>query len=106
MTCKDCIHYCICKDMWADENWTDEAPAEIRKMFSPEGCENFTAAADVAPIIHGEWREEFRSQISPDDYFYWNTPQKKNYVCSICGREEVKKEPYCNCGARMDGGKE
>ena len=61
---------------------------------------------DVAPIIHGEWREEFRSQISSDGYFYWNTPQKKIYVCSICGREEVKKEPYCNCGARMDGGNE
>ena len=62
------------------------------------------SGADVVPVIHGEWREEFRSQISPDGYFYWNTPQKKIYVCSICGREEVKKEPYCNCGARMDGG--
>lgn len=62
------------------------------------------SGADVAPVVHGEWREEFRSQISPDGYFYWNTPQKKIYVCSICGREEVKKEPYCNCGARMDGG--
>lgn len=55
------------------------------------------------PRKHGEWREEFRSQKSPDGYFYWNTPQKKIYVCSICGREEVKKEPYCNCGAKMDG---
>lgn len=61
-------------------------------------------AADVVPVVHGQWIEEFRSQISPDGYFYWNTPQKKIYVCSICGREEVKKEPYCNCGARMDGG--
>lgn len=61
-------------------------------------------AADVEPVRHGEWREEFRSQKSPDGYFYWNTPQKKIYVCSICGREEIKKEPYCNCGAKMDRG--
>lgn len=62
------------------------------------------SAADVEPVRHGEWREEFRSQKSPDGYFYWNTPQKKIYVCSICGREEVKREPYCNCGAKMNGG--
>ena len=22
--------------------------------------------------------------------------------CSLCGRVEIKKEPYCNCGAKMD----
>ena len=25
------------------------------------------------------------------------------YVCSLCGRVERLQEPYCNCGARMDG---
>lgn len=71
-----------------------------------EDIENikYIPAADVEPVRHGEWREEFRSQKSPDGYFYWNTSQKKIYVCSICGREEIKKEPYCNCGAKMDGG--
>ena len=68
-----------------------------------ENKEKFPSA-DVEPVVYGEWREEFRSQKSPDGYFYWNTPQKKVYVCSICGREEIKKEPYCNCGTRMDGG--
>lgn len=68
--------------------------------------ENMFENSDVEPVRHGEWREEFRSQKSPDGYFYWNTPQKKIYVCSICGREEIKKEPYCNCGAKMDGGNE
>ena len=24
------------------------------------------------------------------------------YKCSICGRREGSKEPYCNCGAKMD----
>lgn len=26
----------------------------------------------------------------------------KRYVCSECGRTEKNKEPYCNCGAKMD----
>lgn len=32
------------------------------------------------------------------------TPFGKVYcVCSRCGRIEYKKEPYCNCGAKMKG---
>ena len=27
-----------------------------------------------------------------------------HYICSVCGRIEMKAEPYCNCGAKMDGG--
>ena len=27
------------------------------------------------------------------------------YKCSLCGRHEMKKEPYCNCGAKMEVGK-
>ena len=97
LKCKNCIHYPVCKDTVADENWTNDAPIELRKMFSPENCENFTPAADVAPVVHGEWIVQTRSL----GYF---EPQD-TYICSICGREEFRKEPYCNCGARMDGDK-
>ena len=45
--CKDCIHYCVCKNTVADDNWTDDAPIEIREMFSPKNCENFFLAAYV-----------------------------------------------------------
>ena len=24
-----------------------------------------------------------------------------SFRCSLCGREELKEEPYCHCGARM-----
>ena len=75
--------------MWADENWTDEAPAEIRKMFSPEGCENFTAAADMVSVKHGEWIKTY------SEYFF---------KCSECECTSYPKT-YCpECGARMDGG--
>lgn len=53
-------------------------------------------AADVAPVVHGEWlKEVYRDPYGAD----WT-----RCVCSLCGRVEIKKEPYCNCGAKMDGG--
>ena len=53
---------------------------------------------EITPIVHGEWILQIKSlgYFEPQDV----------YICSICGREETRKEPYCNCGARMDGGKE
>lgn len=50
-------------------------------------------AADVAPVVHGEW-------IHKNGEMY----------CSICNSEALMDEvyyesPYCpDCGARMDGG--
>ena len=29
----------------------------------------------------------------------------EHFVCSVCGRHEDVKHPYCHCGAKMDGGK-
>lgn len=53
-------------------------------------------AADVAPVVHGHWKKE----VYVDPYGAdWT-----RYHCSLCGRVEIKKEPYCNCGAKMDGG--
>ena len=28
---------------------------------------------------------------------------ERYYRCSRCGRAEDKKEPYCHCGAKMEG---
>lgn len=51
-------------------------------------------AADVAPVVHGRWEKEvYRDPYGAD----WT-----KYHCSLCGRVEIKKEPYCNCGAKMD----
>ena len=99
MTCKDCIHYCVCKDTVADENWTDEAPIEIRKMYSPAECENFTPTADVAPVIHGRWYDE-------DSVDAHGSPI---YRCSICNKTVADNYISCHkfclhCGAYMDRG--
>lgn len=49
---------------------------------------------DVAPVIHGEWVKEVYTDPYGADW--------TKYHCSLCGRVEIKKEPYCNCGAKMD----
>lgn len=57
-------------------------------------------AADVQPIVHGKWIGE--------DHSYWRNYHsgarpvtKIRYKCSVCGRTENQKEPFCNCGAYM-----
>ena len=54
-------------------------------------------SADVATVRHGRWEPVLEG--------VWNlpTPVLVGWRCSQCGRTEQEKEPYCNCGARMDG---
>lgn len=47
---------------------------------------------DVEPIIHAKWLHHIEDEFILHDY----------YTCSICGRKELEKQPYCNCGAKMD----
>ena len=52
-------------------------------------------AADVAPVVHGRWISFLDGDhIMPERY----------YRCSRCGRVESRRQPYCHCGAKMDGG--
>ena len=54
-------------------------------------------AADVAPVVHGRWISFLDGDhIMPERY----------YRCSRCGRVESRCQPYCHCGAKMDGGEE
>lgn len=66
---------------------------------------NNIPAADVAPVRHGRWVPEIHHTYLPVEYDDAGDPilhEYTSYRCSLCGREEVKKEPYCHCGARMD----
>ncbi len=59
-----------------------------------EAIENIPAA-DVAPVVHGRWISFLGGDhIMPERY----------YRCSRCGRVESRRQPYCHCGAKMDGG--
>lgn len=47
--------------------------------------------ADVAPVVHGRWKKQYRYQV--------------NSICSVCGNEVGRCTRYCpNCGAKMDKG--
>lgn len=49
------------------------------------------------PVVRGRWEPVLEG--------VWNLPMPAcvGWRCSMCGREEQDKEPYCHCGARMDG---
>lgn len=85
--CKLCFHYDVC---YAVGSMSERA----------ETCSKY--APDVEEVRHGEWKEETKFIITddPDDDGYWRTV----YICSECERKEWRKEPYCHCGAKMDGG--
>ena len=47
-------------------------------------------AADVAPVVHGEW-------------LCAETDDEQFFLCSVCNDKEYWESNYCpNCGAKMD----
>lgn len=58
-------------------------------------------AADVVEVKHGRWKEQVTYICNSDDVPI--VPIGLEYKCSECGRTENKQEPYCHCGAKMDG---
>jgi len=58
-------------------------------------------SADVAPIIHGDWKEE---KITFNKWGGDVVTGKTLWRCSVCGHEDSILTNYCSkCGARMDG---
>ena len=56
-------------------------------------------AADVAPVVHGQWIDVGERYDDYDECFY------SVFKCSNCGttKEEYPTSNYCpNCGAKMD----
>lgn len=71
-----------------------------------EAIENIHAA-DVAPVVHGHWIEKQEETYCPVQYGEDGNPilhKYTRYICNLCGRRSVVPEPYCHCGAKMDGG--
>ena len=80
MTCKKyCIHYPVCKDTVADENWTTDAPKELRDMFSPEGCTNF------APNLQTGYWEYYSTTMMECSICKKHVPRHRYRFCPECG---------------------
>lgn len=68
------------------------------KRISVDAMKSFIKnrpVVDVALVVHGHW-------ITRNDKGVISMTHP--YMCSRCWRVEMTKEPYCNCGAKMDGG--
>ena len=65
------------------------------KGLEPSQYIEVLPAADVAPVVHARWIARSDKGI---------ISMTHPYMCSRCWRVEMDKEPYCNCGAKMDGG--
>lgn len=85
-TCKECIHYFTCSAGGGLFNEKDES----QKML----CNHFKNKTDFQKVKHGYWIKRSTKGVIGD--------LRCPYECSICGRVEALKEPYCNCGAKMD----
>ena len=77
-------------------NAVENAPIELfqSEWEEIEEAINAVPAADVVPVVHGKWISFLDGDhIMPERY----------YRCSRCGRVESRRQPYCHCGAKMDG---
>lgn len=95
MTCKDCIHYCICKDTLADENWREDTPQEIKDMYSPKGCENFKNKEDFIEVVHARWYDGRCTNCCHEALDYLDDYEMKTYTtkyCPECGAIMIKEK--------------
>jgi hypothetical protein len=63
-----------------------------------------TPAVAARPVKRGQWVEDYETFV--DGNGYESEPIHTGFVCSVCGRHSFAIEPYCHCGARMDGGED
>lgn len=56
-------------------------------------------------LKRGKWIEKEYETYLPVEYDEngdWILHKYTKYICDQCGRVESEKEPYCNCGMRME----
>ena len=62
--------------------------------------------ADVQPVRHGRWIPHMESiettVITASRVYEKGDSVQYGFTCSECGRWEENREPFCNCGAKMD----
>ena len=92
MTCKDCVHYEVCKEYLIECAEYGEA----ERTLNP--CAKFKNKADFVEVKHGYWH-------------LLDECANEGVYCSVCNKKVYKtdyanqkiKSSYCpNCGAKMD----
>ena len=74
------------------------------------GCVNITRrlienapTVDAVEVVHGRWKPHYKTFDADMSVGILGWNYQTGWQCSVCGRYEPSKEPYCNCGAKMDG---
>ncbi len=89
--CGNCIHKKVC-DYW------DQIVYPNDSNYDGYPCADYFPA-DAEPIKHGKWIAQ------EQEYPMMGCKIIVGYNCSICGgKQELKTNYCCDCGARMDGG--
>lgn len=95
-TCKDCLYFKRCVVLGVELDMKHDKEAD-------KNCRHFKSKADFVEVKHGQWLDNIEKTSTvagiTKDFAI-------GYKCSLCGRTELKKEPYCNCGAKMRGVKD
>ena len=63
-----------------------------------KGVEYGMTWREVKPVVRGKWIEHYEPYSTGEEMI----EAQYGYECSICGRWEYDKEPFCNCGAMME----
>ena len=58
---------------------------------------------EAVEVVHGRWLPDMEEFADAPAVGIRGGVFQTGWKCSICGRSEPVKEPYCNCGAKMDG---
>lgn len=62
-----------------------------------------TPTVDAVEVKHGRWQPHYEIFDSDPAVGILGGNYQTGWQCSVCGRYESIQEPYCNCGAKMDG---
>ena len=74
--------------------------------FGHVACEFYAddiPTVDAVEVVPGRWEPHYETFDSDPDLGIFGGNCQTGWQCSVCGRYEPDKEPYCNCGAKMDG---
>ena len=83
-------------DLW-HKTFVCEEPGDFRKAI-----EN-APSVDAVEVVHGRWLPDMEEFDDDPAVGIRGGVYQTGWKCSICGRSEQAKEPFCNCGAKMDG---
>ncbi len=70
-----------------------------------DDCERLADHLIANGVIVSSYEVKYGEWIVTKTEHCWNDAEYPvEFICSECGRTVEQQEPYCHCGAKMDGG--